>query len=391
MSLETKAAQLLLVAFHGTEADVDYGSNTALHGVGSPLELVTRRPAGGAGVGGVVHFNSPGGFDNVTDPTQLGNLGAQLGAADAPCGMGPIVSVDQEGGRVVRLTDRDGFVEFTSAERLGDLDDEGLTRDLARARARQAEALGINLVLAPVGDTDIANSRVLAPKGRSFSNDDPDLVARHVTSTIAGHSDAGVASAVKHFPNHGRVPGDTHLTAASLDVDRTTWDAVDSTPFRATISQADPLALIMTGHLSAPGLHPGAAQTPATLSPALTTGVLRNQLGFDGVIVTDDLFGMEGLAAVSPGERLIRALDAGADLLITTGGADEAVAAITGAVADGRLSERDDLDPSLGRVLALKRALGLDQPAPAFDRASFDAAFSAARALDTAIDARLAQ
>lgn len=379
MSVEEKLAQRLLVPVHGTEAEAELPANETLHGVETPAALVAE-----VGVGGIILFNGGAGIDNVDSPEQLADFtgGLRAAADHGGCRPAPLVAVDQEGGQVVRLTSSDGFRSFPSARSLGSDGDLDMARSVGRARGALARAVGVNLVLGPVADTDVVRSAALEPYGRTFS-DDPDVVAAFVQATIEGQSTGGVASTIKHFPNHGQLGADTHSDGGSISIDRSEWDAADRRPFQSAIDLGDPLVTVMTGHLGAPGLHPLATETPATLSPSLTTAVLRDELGFDGVVITDDLIAMDALADIRPGERLVRAIRAGADLLTVNGSSSEALDALLTAHADGRLDEAAHVDAPLRRLFQLKFALGLDHEAGSSDAEAIEAALSAAQALSS--------
>ena len=221
---------------------------------------------------------------------------------------------------------------------LGVVDDVALTRDVYAAIGGDLARLGININLAPCAD-------VLVPGGsavvgtRSFGSD-PDLVARHVTAAVAGLQGAGVAACAKHFPGHGSTAADSHLALATVSGTMADLRARDLPPFAAAIA-AGTLA-VMPGHLRVPELT---GDLPATLSPAAVTGLLRGELGFDGVVICDALEMKAASAAYGIPEAAVLAVIAGVDLLCLGRDTDEAMyhavrAALADAVASGRLPRR---------------------------------------------------
>lgn len=224
----------------------------------------------------------------------------------------PLVALDQEGGIVSRLTDDPA----PDAATMGTLPLAEISR-LARQRADLLAAYGFDLNCAPVADIAFSPDSFMA--GRAFGSE-PAQVAECVTAYLAGVMGGGVLHCVKHFPGHGRVTVDSHSALPVLDVDPGTWLAEDAAPFAAAIEAGVPM--VMLGHLAVPmwdGL-------PASLSP-LAVQALRDDLGFAGVIVTDDLF-MGALDAWGPLEIIDLALAAGVDLLLYVGVPDSPLALV---------------------------------------------------------------
>jgi beta-N-acetylhexosaminidase len=271
-------------------------------------------------------------------------------------GPGTIVAIDQEGGSVQRLRAARGFVESPSAAEYARMTDE--ERALAvSALAGQLASLGIDLNFAPCVDVAInADSSIIARRGRSFGAD-PAEVTRLAREIVEAHRAAGVTPCLKHFPGHGSAASDSHIGLPDITG---VWDeSRELAPFAALISSSAPLA-VMTAHL----LHRGVdAGFPASLSRAWTTGVLRERLGFDGVVVTDSL-DMRAIADRWPsGEAAALALMAGADLALDANNmpgparacpALEMAGAIRRALDSGALSE-DALRRSAARVEAITR------------------------------------
>jgi beta-N-acetylhexosaminidase len=298
----------------------------------------------GDGLGGVVLFGS-----NVGDGTGLADL---TGALRKAAGRDIVIALDEEGGDVTRLDSRRGSTS-PGAAALGQLDDPDATESVYAAIGARLADVGVTTDLAPVADV---NSDPLNPVigVRSFSAD-PDVAARHVAAAVRGLQSGGVAACVKHFPGHGATRSDSHHEVAVLDRSRAELDEVDLSPFRAAVDAG--ARAIMTGHLFVPSLDP---ENLATISPAITTGLLRGELGFTGTVVTDALEMKAVSATIGMVEGFVAALTAGADA-IETGARDypELVEQIPLAVADalttGRLSA-ERLDDAGRRTRMLSRA-----------------------------------
>jgi beta-glucosidase len=216
-----------------------------------------------------------------------------------------------------------------------------LAERYGRCTGREARALGLNWVLAPVCDVNnnpanpVINVRAWAEQ--------PAAAAELVAAFCQGLQAEGVLGCAKHFPGHGDTSSDSHLELPLLPHDRQRLEAIELPPFRAAIAAG--VATVMTAHLLLPALDP---QRPATLSSAVLTGLLRQELGFNGLVVTDALM-MEAISAsYGPGEAAVLALEAGADLVLMPADADAAIAALVAAVQSGRLS-RERLEASAQR------------------------------------------
>jgi beta-glucosidase-like glycosyl hydrolase len=273
----------------------------------------------GDGLGGVVLFAW-----NVADPEQLRALTGGLGDA--------VVAIDEEGGDVTRLEAEHGS-SYPGNLALGAIDDVDLTREVARAIGGALARAGVTMNLAPVADVN-TNPRNPIVGVRSFGSE-PALVARHVAAFVEGTQAQGVAACAKHFPGHGDVELDSHLELPTVagDVEA----ALE--PFRAAVAVG--VRAIMTGHLLVPALDPGA---PASLSRPVTTELLRERLGFDGVVVTDALEMRGASGVIGMPEAAVRALAAGADALCLGHDSTDAqvgavLAALLDAVRSGRLPE----------------------------------------------------
>ncbi|MCG5211824.1 glycoside hydrolase family 3 protein [Streptosporangium sp. KLBMP 9127] len=304
--LHRLAAGTLLVAFQGT----------------SVPGWVLRELDGG--LGGVTLF----GF-NVADADQLAALTGRLrGAADL------VISLDEEGGDVTRLAYHTGS-PYPGNAALGAVDDVELTQAVYRSIAGDLARCGVNLDMAPDADVNTADDNPVIGT-RAFGND-PALVARHTVAAVRGLQSAGVAACVKHFPGHGATQQDSHLEIPLVDADLDLLRARELVPFKAAI-EAGTMAL-MTAHVQVPALT---GTAPATLSPAAVTGLLREELGFDGVVVTDALDMHAITKSVGLPGGAVLSLAAGSDLLClgplpTYDDVREIIGRIVQAVQDGDL------------------------------------------------------
>lgn len=279
---------------------------------------------------------------NVRDRYQVADYVAELRALG---GDDLVVAIDQEGGGVVRLFD---VPVPPAAMALGAADDPELTRAVARAAARGLRAVGVNLDFAPVADV---NSNPANPviADRSFGAD-PELVSRHVAAFVTGLQEEDVGATLKHFPGHGDTDVDSHLALPTVARPLAALRRVELPPFVAGIAAG--AAAVMSAHIVVPALDPS---LPCTLSRAALRGLLREELGFDGVIVTDAL-DMRAISERWPAPvAAVMSLAAGADLPLTLGPVEEhraALDAIEAALDDGRLA-RDEVAASVGRLSRL--------------------------------------
>ncbi len=340
--LEAKIGQMLMVGFRGLELSP-----------GHPvLQDIRER-----NLGGVILFDLDGPtqspLGNVASAAQLKRLVATLQQASA---VPLLVAVDQEGGYVARLKPKHGFPRTVSARTLGQRDNPDWTRRKAAELAEPLAEAGINLNLAPVVDLDSnPQNPVIARYRRSFSPD-PQVVTRQAAAFIEGHHARGVLCALKHFPGHGSSRHDSHHGLTDIT---DTWQPQELEPYRQLIASGQ-VDAIMTAHVFDRQRDP---RFPATLSKATVTGLLRQQLGFDGVVISDDLqMGAIG-DHYSRDEVLFRAIDAGVDILVIgnnsrfekdAGG--RAVTRIAEMVRSGRISE-SRIDASWKRINLLKEKL----------------------------------
>jgi beta-N-acetylhexosaminidase len=282
------------------------------------------------GIGGVVLFAR-----NLRDPEQISALASSLRAEKPDL----LIAVDEEGGDVTRLEAGAGS-SFPGNLALGAVDDVELTRRVAAGIGGELATAGLNLDLAPVADVivDPANPIVGV---RSFGSD-PELVARHVGAFVKGMQSVGVAACAKHFPGHGETAADSHLELPTAQIDRETLVRRALPPFRAAVRAG--VRAVMTAHIRFPAL----ADEPATLSPELI-GLLRSELGFQGLVMTDALEMRSISDTVGIAAGGVCALAAGADALCL--GADREPseveslrAAIVRAIEGGGLAEQRVLE-----------------------------------------------
>lgn len=342
LTVDQKVGQLLMPVLSGTSAvaptAAEAAANQRIAGVDSISEAMQSLH-----LGGVIYLGP-----NIGDADQVRTLSAEIdqAARSVLVPVGPFIAVDQEGGRVNRI--RDGVQLFPSARDMsGDAD---AVRSAASTTAAGLVEQGINVVFAPVADLTSGNAGVIG--NRSYG-DDPRLVAEMVVASVEGLQGAGVAAAVKHWPGHGATTLDSHEVLPSIDVDPATWRERERVPFEAAVDVG--VAMVMVGHLALPGLD--ASGSPATVSSVLVDALLRSELGFDGVVITDAL-DMGAVEDQDRAELAVQAIEAGVDILLAPPDVVVAHQALVEAVESGRISA-ERLDASVERVLRLKQRLGL--------------------------------
>ncbi|MGW8632244.1 glycoside hydrolase family 3 protein [Streptomyces sp. NPDC055793] len=292
---------------------------------------------------------------NVRTPDQVAALTAQLRAEREDV----LVAIDEEGGDVTRLEVRTGS-SFPGNHALGAVDDVGLTREVAAELGRRLADCGVNFNWAPSADVN-SNPDNPVIGVRSFGAS-TDLVARHTAAYVTGMQSAGVATCTKHFPGHGDTGIDSHHAVPRIDVDASVLAERDLVPFRAAIAAGS--RAVMSAHILAPALDP---DRPATLSRRILTDLLRGELGYDGLIVTDgiEMRAISGTYGIERGSAL--AIAAGADAICVGGGlCDEDTVrrlsdALVEAVRSGELPE-ERLADAADRVRALSRWTAANRP-----------------------------
>ncbi len=335
MSLEEKIGQMMLVAFKGPAMSPEL------------KDMIEKRH-----VGGVILYSSWG---NVTDIRQVAALNAsiQARAAGTKHGVGLFIGVDQEGGPVNRL--REGVTVFPSQMAVAATGNREHARAMAAVTASELQTLGFNLNFVPVADVNSNPDNPIIGI-RAFSSD-PNIVSRLTSVMVGEYVRSRMVCTPKHFPGHGDTDVDSHLGLPVSNHDKRTLERVDFAPFRAAFQANAPA--VMTAHVEVPALEPS-KDLPATLSPRILGDVLRKEMRFGGLIVTDSL----GMGALSKGVGTVRAAvmaaKAGADVLLF--GADighepaqqvEAFDALVAAAKSGELPAAR-IDEAVRRILECK-------------------------------------
>lgn len=324
MNLHRKVGQLLMIGFEGEELSQEFIT-----------WLKEYQP------GGVILFSR-----NLVSPAQIAELtnSIQAQAPDAPF----LIGIDQEGGRVSRLPQ--GFTIFPPAATVGACHSPDLAYQAAAVTAQELRAVGINMNMAPVLDVNSNPSNPIIGN-RAFA-DDPNEVCTMGEATLSGLHDHGVLACGKHFPGHGDTTADSHKELPIVNVSKADLERRELKPFRHAISRG--LRAIMSGHVRYPALDDTA---PATLSHKVMTVLLRQDLGFTGLSLSDDLEMHAIVDHLSVGDAAVQSLQAGVDLLLICQRLDrqiEAVASIQRALASGELSPAS-IELSLARLFEIKQ------------------------------------
>ncbi|KOV95744.1 beta-N-acetylhexosaminidase [Streptomyces sp. NRRL WC-3723] len=352
MTLEEKVGQLFVMRVYGhsatapDQADVD--ANLTEIGVRTAAELIAKYR-----VGGIIYFAWA---HNTRDPHQIADLsnGIQRASLDQPRGLPVLIATDQEHGAVCRIGKPATL--FPGAMAVGAGGSRSDARALGRISGAELRAMGVNQDYSPDADVNVNPANPVIGV-RSFGAD-PEAVAGLVAAEVKGYQTAGVAATAKHFPGHGDTAVDSHYGFPVITHSRELWEELDAVPFRAAIRAG--IDSIMTAHIQFPALDDSG--DPATLSRPILTGILREELGYDGVVITDSL-GMQGVRTKYGDDRVpVLALKAGVDQLLNPPSLDVAWNAVLKAVREGELTEAR-LDESILRILRLKARRGLfDRP-----------------------------
>ncbi len=340
LSLRQLAGQVVVASYGGTDPRV-------------AADLVTRHHlAGVITLGDNVPADPEARVASLTGLTEAVEDAVMADGRDWPA----FLAIDQEGGPVTRVGEP--LDPWPAAMALGAADDPDLARRVAQASGSQVRALGYTVVLAPIAD--VTSGPDDPTIGLRSPGSDPQLVARVALAQTHGYLEAGLVPVAKHFPGHGSVPADTHVEQARQSAGLETLRTRDLLPFEVLVEAGAPA--VMTAHIVVEAVDP---DLPATLSPAVLTDLLRDDLGFTGLLVTDAL-NMQAVAEVAgSGEAAVRAVEAGADVVLMPADPGAAVDALAAAVEDGRL-ERARLEESAARVVATVRAAGAEAgPDPA--------------------------
>ena len=339
MTTDQKVGQLMIIGFDGTAVDAELRA------------MITDYH-----VGGVILFAR-----NVQSPEQVARLTNELQTIALESGHpGLFIAIDQEGGRVARLTEDTGFTEFPSAMALAATGDPENARRMAAAMAVEMRAVGINVDFAP--DLDVNNNPSNPVIGtRSFSSD-PAKVAEYGIAFAQGLQENGVLAFGKHFPGHGDSAIDSHIDLPLIPHDRTRLNEIELVPFRGAIQAG--FAGIMSAHVTFPAIDPNPGM-PATLSRSVLTSLLRDDLGFKGIIATDSLeMGALAVNGYPPPVGALLAFAAGADILLFNRDHAmhrEAFTNLVRAIEDVEVS-REQLDTSVLRIFEAKQKFGILNP-----------------------------
>lgn len=335
--LAAAVAELLLVGF--------YGANSK----SLSARLLARQVRRGQ-VGAVFFVNQNiGKIEEVNDLIRLFRSGSAQ----------PLLAIDHEGGIIQRLTKAHRFTRIPAARDVAATMSPNEARTLYAVAGGELAALGFNINLGPVLDVDEPSNPAIGVFGRAYGTD-PEHIATYAQAFIEGFSDAGILCAAKHFPGHGRSVNDSHTGAADISA---TWTEAELEPFTHLINSPHAPPMVMTGHLRLDPIEPDGQ--PATVSASIVTGLLRRRLGYQGVVVTDDL----DMGAISHlmcrEEAVVQALAAGSDLLMIKNlfGYDpllpqRAVGWVRKAITQGRLSKAQ-VTAAADRVRTIRRKAGL--------------------------------
>src|SRR5437764_7372845 len=338
MTVDEKIGQLLFTTYHGGFTATDSPAyEQLLHDVQD------------------LHV---GGFINITHGSPLGIVKSQAypsavlaNQLQAKSKLPLLIGADFERGTAMRYDEGTSFPTAMAVAAAGDPKD---AYTMGKITALEARATGVHWVYAP--DSDVTNNPGNPIINTRSFGENPQRVAEFVSAFVKGVEDNGGLATAKHFPGHGDTAADSHIDLPVIHANRDRLEHLELVPFRAAISSG--VSSVMTGHLSVPAIEPD-PNTPATLSHNILTGLLRNELGYHGLIVTDAME-MGGITVrYAPGEAAVRAVAAGVDCVLMSPVPDAAFEALQGAVKSGRIS-KERLDESVRRILQAKARLGLN-------------------------------
>ncbi|BFH61639.1 beta-N-acetylhexosaminidase [Paenibacillus azoreducens] len=329
LSLEQKIGQMFICGFHSLVPDDQI-----------------RKLIEDYHLGGVIYFRR-----NIDKPQQVASLSASLQKLAADHGNLPLwIAIDQEGGMVARI-DHKQISRIPGNMALGATDHPDYSYEVSKISAEELLQLGINMNFAPC--LDVNNNPHNPVIGVRSFGENPDKVSEHGAAVIKAFQEKGLSAAAKHFPGHGDTNVDSHMGLATVEHDVERLQQVELKPFIKAIQQG--VDVIMTAHVIFPAIEP--EPIPATLSRSVLTGLLREDLAYDGIIVTDCLE-MHAIAKFfGVGEGAVKAVEAGADVVLvshTLSDQIEAIEAVKNAVRSGRISEKT-IDAAVERILKLKQ------------------------------------
>jgi beta-N-acetylhexosaminidase len=335
-TLESRIGQMLLIGLPDNKMD----STSAFY-----KDLKAGR------IGGFIVYER-----TLTPANSADNLKALIDFYQSAAPTPLFIAITQEGGLVNRLKPKYGFPPMPSAQYLGALNNPDSTKWYADNTAFTLSRLGINLNFAPVVDVYSATNPVLGSRERTFSKN-ADTIVLHARQVIASHRYFGVGTALKHFPGHGSSSKDSHLELTDVS---TSWSAYELEPYKKLLKQKM-VDAIMTAHIVNTQLDE--SKLPATLSKKMIEGLLRKQMKFKGLVVSDDMQ-MKAIAAeYSMKEAITLAINAGVDVLLFSGfneeikSADEIVKLIVKLVEEKRIPE-SRINEAYGRIMKMKSGIG---------------------------------
>ncbi|GLY77001.1 beta-N-acetylhexosaminidase [Actinoallomurus iriomotensis] len=359
MTLEEKVAQLFVLQVYGTSADTTdptaVAANQKLWGVDNAQQLIAKYHPGGI----IYYYVDP---PNLVSPQQVAHLsnGIQQAAMHTRVPIPETITTDQEQGSIVTRVPAP-FTQFPGAQALGAARSPKNAFTTSKITGEELKAIGITQDYAPDSDVNVNPANPVI--GVRSPGSDPSLVAQIASAEVDGYQAAGVIATAKHFPGHGDTNTDSHTGVPIINHTKEQWEKLDLPPFKADIAHG--VDSIMTAHIIVPALDPSG--DPATLSKPILTGILRDQLHYKGVVVTDAL-GMAGLRAKYGDDRIpVLAVKAGVDQLekppADAGGKGLYTLqrdSLVNAVKSGEISEAR-IDQSVYRILEQKLSHGLFQ------------------------------
>lgn len=336
MTLEEKIGQMFIVCPEALNVSENAETAQAVDTVTEVMrENLEKFPVGGIAVFG----------KNITGAEQLPRFISDLQSnSKYPL----FIAVDEEGGRVARIANSDFFnvASYKSMEDIGKSGDASKAEEVGRQIGSYLKELGFNLDFAPVADTN-TNPQNIVIGDRSYGSD-PALVARMVSAQLDGMHDSGIMGTLKHFPGHGDTKDDTHSGYVSIEK---TWDELkecELVPFITALPKAD---MVMVSHITA--VNVTSDKLPTSMSETMITGKLRNELGYDGVIITDAMAMGAVADNYTSAEAAVTAVKAGVDIVLMPQNLNEAFNGVMNAVTDGEIS-MERLDESVLRILKMK-------------------------------------
>ena len=294
--------------------------------------------------GGIVLF-----YRNIENPQQLTAFTDSIHSLGSNY---PLVCIDEEGGRVARIANNDAFdvPKYESMQAIGDTNNQELALECGLSIGTYLRRYGIDVDFAPVADVNTnPNNTVIGD--RAFSSDSV-IAGNFCSAFLSGLEQKGVAGCLKHFPGHGDTQTDSHLGYVELNKTKEQLDAAELVPFKIGIQKG--AGMIMSAHIAVPKVT--GSSEPSSLSYVMLSQILREQLGFNGIIITDALEMRAVSKEYDSAEACIKALEAGADILLMPFDYVQAFEGVLAAVQDGRISE-ERIDQSLERIAALKNKI----------------------------------